>query len=1015
MAAPPVDPAVLFAGRYRLLGRLGRGGNGDVWEAEDTLGYGLCALKLIDPTAADPARVRREVAALRLLRLPGVVRLIDEGSVAGRAFLAMERVEGAPFPGVPVPCSWEELSGPTLALLEILERVHAAGVIHRDLKPANVLVSAEGRPTVLDFGISAGAVLGQGLTVAGQVLGTPAYLAPEQIRGDPVGPQTDLYTVGVMVYQALSGRLPHEAESWQAVLRSRLAQPAALLSHVAPAVPSSVAAAVQALLSSEPDERPRSAGEVAARLSGRLSGAHGSLLLPRLGGPEPVARLVACLGAAQSVDLHGPPGSGRTRCLKEACDSLLSAGRSAVWLVPGVRAFASLAPLTGILDGRRDERLSDIVAHVEERIAAALRAGSVLVADDAERLDRWSSEALERARPLGGVVRALLSPPGVEAPSIALLPLDEEALRPLFSGPDRIFHLPTDAARALFARTGGNPASVDEEVRAWLRSGLARADGDRVAVDREALDRIASGLRLDVRSLPGRAPLPDRAHLAEALRWIAFTAPNATPMLLAEALKEPLFRAEEAIVDLARGGFVEVLPEGRILPKRSVDLGWSLEQRRSAHRVAAALVPPGTEGRLLHLLAGDASSVVVASEASHLAERRAREGSPGAAVAILSEGLVAARQSTGTRSESPEELRLLSLWTEIAVEEASAPALDKVLYEISRSACPSLDLERLEKLVRAALTALTGAGERAISIVDEVSPWDDVALERRRLSVRVLAARRCPLARERQVVAEAADWARKSGDPRALGSMEGWLGRLCYREDRFEESAAHHESAAELEPWVTARVAARLNSASALMEAFQLREAHARAAAARDLAARHRNARYEARAEWLLRACSYRLERSMTPDLELCELSGRAGAVELTAFVCLNEAAVAFRTGDLPLASDLAMRAALVWDDLGKTQVALLARSLACACGKEITAAEIASLARRAASGPLPSLALQTLALLARAAPAGLAAADVESMTTWVESSPPHLRALRMEVLSVDECLAPTGSWVGVR
>ncbi|MFT3774510.1 MAG: phosphotransferase [Minicystis sp.] len=190
--APIDEPGTrVLGGRYRLRAPLGRGGYGEVWDADDLVLGERVALKWLLRAGPEPARVRSEIAALRMLRLPGVVRLLDEGMEDERPFFVMERVEGSPFPGrsdggsdtptaslspdlgaastisadEPAPAprklgprvprrSWEVIAGPTEALLEILARVHAAGIVHRDLKPENVLVRDDGRPVVLDFGLA---------------------------------------------------------------------------------------------------------------------------------------------------------------------------------------------------------------------------------------------------------------------------------------------------------------------------------------------------------------------------------------------------------------------------------------------------------------------------------------------------------------------------------------------------------------------------------------------------------------------------------------------------------------------------------------------------------------------------------------------------------------------------------------------------------------------------------------------------------------------------------------------
>ena len=265
-------PSRVIAGRYVLERVLGEGGQAEVWEARDELTHDRVAVKILHSSAGrEYARVRREIATLRRLRVPGVVTLLDEGVDGGDVFLVMERLDGTVFPGRPQPLAWDELRSTALALLETLARVHAAGVIHRDLKPGNVLVSDDGRPTLLDFGVSWES-LGARLSGSGEILGTPMYLAPEQISGGVITPRTDLYALGVMLYHTLSGDTPlPTAGTLFSTLWAKVNLPSTPLRERAPRVPEAVADVVDAMLSRRPEDRPSSAAEVIARLRGEAS------------------------------------------------------------------------------------------------------------------------------------------------------------------------------------------------------------------------------------------------------------------------------------------------------------------------------------------------------------------------------------------------------------------------------------------------------------------------------------------------------------------------------------------------------------------------------------------------------------------------------------------------------------------------------------------------------------------------------------------------------------------------
>lgn len=192
-----------IAGRYVLGDVLGRGHSGEVFAAVDRFGERPVAVKLFYPGRHLPTR---EVLALRGLRVPGVVRLLDDGVDGGRAFLVMERARGRPFPGPRRVDTWEAMRPIVGALLDVLGRLHRLDLLHLDLKPDNVLVDEYGRVTVLDFGLVAGEGLGRAQPV--RIGGNDRYAAPEQRAGGRVDGRADLFAVACMVRDSLDGPLP---------------------------------------------------------------------------------------------------------------------------------------------------------------------------------------------------------------------------------------------------------------------------------------------------------------------------------------------------------------------------------------------------------------------------------------------------------------------------------------------------------------------------------------------------------------------------------------------------------------------------------------------------------------------------------------------------------------------------------------------------------------------------------------------------------------------------------------
>ncbi len=201
-------------GRYVIERLLGAGGMGVVYVAHDPQLVRRVALKLMRPGFSDPAgtaRLLREARAMARLAHPNVVNVFELGEVEGRVFVAMELVEGGTLRDwLQRPRTWREVLDLLVAAGGGLAAAHRAGVVHRDFKPENVVVGADGRPRVSDFGLARPAALpgGPELTVAGSLLGTPAYMSPEQLQGRPADARSDQYSFCVALHEALTGKRP---------------------------------------------------------------------------------------------------------------------------------------------------------------------------------------------------------------------------------------------------------------------------------------------------------------------------------------------------------------------------------------------------------------------------------------------------------------------------------------------------------------------------------------------------------------------------------------------------------------------------------------------------------------------------------------------------------------------------------------------------------------------------------------------------------------------------------------
>ncbi|HEX2161963.1 MAG TPA: protein kinase [Thermoleophilaceae bacterium] len=270
-----------IAGRYRIERRLGAGGMSTVFLAQDTVLERPVAVKLLAEHLADDeafvARFQREALAAARLQHPNVVQVFDYGldAPSHRHFIVMEFVDGPSCADLlrdRKRLDIEETVGIVRDACHGLDYAHRAGVVHRDVKPGNLLLSSDSGTTKLaDFGIAKAAEQTR-ITQVGSVLGTAAYLSPEQAHGDEAGPRSDTYSLGVCAYQLLTGRLPHEYGSLTELALKQREEPIEPISELRPEVPLQLDLAIRVSLERDPADRYDSALDFARALEAGLHG-----------------------------------------------------------------------------------------------------------------------------------------------------------------------------------------------------------------------------------------------------------------------------------------------------------------------------------------------------------------------------------------------------------------------------------------------------------------------------------------------------------------------------------------------------------------------------------------------------------------------------------------------------------------------------------------------------------------------------------------------------------------------
>src|SRR5579863_666418 len=271
-ASGELEIGTVLAGRYEIVQLLGQGGMGAVYKARDKDLDRNVALKLIRPELAkNPEILRRfkqELILARQITHKNVIRIFDLGQFGAIKFITMDFVEGqdlrhllqekGKFPP-------DQAAKIMLQICRALEAAHAEGVIHRDLKPPNIMVDASGRVYVMDFGIARSAHL-PGMTETGALIGTPEYMSPEQARGEKLTAQSDIFSLGVIFYELLTGKTPYPADAPLGTLWKRLAEKAKPPIEIEPTLPKPLNDIVVKALELDLKDRFASAREMANQL-----------------------------------------------------------------------------------------------------------------------------------------------------------------------------------------------------------------------------------------------------------------------------------------------------------------------------------------------------------------------------------------------------------------------------------------------------------------------------------------------------------------------------------------------------------------------------------------------------------------------------------------------------------------------------------------------------------------------------------------------------------------------------
>ena len=538
--------------RYRLVDELGRGGMGTVYRAHDALLDRQVAIKVLTETrlgAEGRARLLHEARAVARLNHPNIIAIYDVADTGvipepppaaaaaprpgpSQLFIIMELAQGQTLDQHgPQPLA--QTLDIAVQVCAALDHAHTHGIIHGDLKPENIAIAPDGTAKLMDFGLARYLAQDQAET---RLMGTVLYLAPEQARGQAVDARADLYALGVVLYEALTGRLPFSGDDPLAVIAQHLNARPTPPRELRPELPPALEAVILRLLAKEPDDRFATASAVKAALAAiPLEGA--ALSARRHNLPAEVTSFVgreneiltvrSLLGGTRLLTLTGSGGTGKTRLALRAALEVLGEFRDGIWLVDmAPLADAALVPqsVAGVVGVREEpgtpltRRIADVLHH--KRLLLVLDNCEHLIGAVAEL-----SEALLRACPDLKLLVTSREPLGIagetayRVPSLSLPP-DEAHTADTRSEAVRLFVDRATTARSDFALTEANTAAVVQIAR--------QLDGVPLALELAAarvralsVEQIAARLDDRFQLLTGgsRTALPRQQTLRALIDW----------------------------------------------------------------------------------------------------------------------------------------------------------------------------------------------------------------------------------------------------------------------------------------------------------------------------------------------------------------------------------------------------------------------------------------------------------------------------------------------------------------